>query len=174
VGSDTGSSRSPEAAALHRLRSTLARVKAELELAEADGTSAPVDRLLADLEEAFELLTLAEEAGEPAMRVLVVDDDSRLAEVTAKGLRRLGFDARASASPDQLRPGDVMIVDLGVLEELDDAGLEAVRAVRPIIVTGAADRRSRALGSSVDASDYLVKPVPLDVLSAAIKRRTQT
>ena len=62
MGSDTGSSRSPEAAALHRLRSTLARMKAELELAEADGTSPPVERLLEDLDEAFGLLSAAEDA----------------------------------------------------------------------------------------------------------------
>ena len=40
----TGSSpRTELAAALHRLRSTLARLKAELELAEADGTTPPTD-----------------------------------------------------------------------------------------------------------------------------------
>ncbi len=133
-----------------------------------------MDRLLEDLEEAFELLTLAEDADQPATQVLIVDDDSRLAEVTAKGLRRLGFDARASDSLGNLGPGEVLIVDLGVLDGLDEAGLEAVRATRPIIVTGAADRQSRALGTSVDASDYLVKPVDLDALSAAIKRRTQS
>jgi DNA-binding response OmpR family regulator len=40
-------------------------------------------------------------------------------------------------------------------------------------VTGATDRTSRALASSVDASDYLVKPIELDELAAAIKRRME-
>jgi CheY-like chemotaxis protein len=172
VESDTGSSRSPEgAAALHRLRSTLARLKAELELAEADGTSPPIERLLEDLDEAFGWLSAAEGADRPATSVLIVDDDNRLAEVTARGLRRLGFDARASATLEELRPGEVLIIDLGLIEGLDESQMEEVRAARPIIVTGATDRASRALGDSVDASGYLVKPVELDALSGAIKRR---
>ena len=174
MGLDTDSSRSPEAVALHRLRSTLARMKAELELAEADGTSPPIERLLEDLEEAFGLLSAAEDAGQPAVQVLVVDDDRRLAEVTARGLRRLGFDARASATLGELRPGDVLIVDLGLIDGLEESELELVRAARPIIVTGAADRASRAIGDRMDASDYLLKPVELSELSAAIKRRVET
>ena len=50
VESATGSlPRRDLAATLHRLRSTLARIKAELELSEVDGTTPPVDRLLAGL-----------------------------------------------------------------------------------------------------------------------------
>jgi len=174
VGSDTGSSRSPEAAALHRLRSALARIKAELELAEADGAPPPVGRLLQDLEEAFSLLSVAEDAGEPATQVLIVDDDGRLAEITAKGLRRLGFDARASGSLRGLKAAEIMVLDLGVLAALDEAELEEIRAARPIIVTGAADQASSALAERVRATDYLVKPVDLKELRAAIMRRTQT
>jgi DNA-binding response OmpR family regulator len=146
-------------------------MKAELELAEADGTSPPIERLLQDLQEAFGLLSVAEDAEQPAAQVLVVDDDGRLAEVTAKGLRRLGFDAHASATLGNRRAGEVLIVDLGVIEGLEESQLDEVRAARPIIVTGATDRASRAIGDSVDASDYLVKPVDLDDLIAAIKRR---
>ena len=174
VGSDTGSSRSPEAVALHRLRSTLARIKAELELAEADGASPPVGRLLEDLEEAFSLLSVAEEADEPATKVLIVDDDGRLAEITAKGLRRLGFDARASGSLRGWQSAEILVLDLGVLDALDEAELEQIRAARPIIVTGAADRASRALAERVNATDYLVKPVDLKELRAALMRRTKT
>jgi hypothetical protein len=65
VESDTGSSPRPDVAtALHRLRSTLARLKAELELVEVDGTVPPIERLLADLDEAFALLSAAEEASQ--------------------------------------------------------------------------------------------------------------
>ena len=145
-------------------------MKAELELAEADGTPMPVERLLEDLEEAFGALALAEDAGS-AVRVLVVDDDVRLAEVTARGLRRRGFDAHASAALRGLRFGEVLVLDLGLLAELDDAGLESVRAVRPIVVTGATDRGSRELADRVDPSDYLVKPVELAELATAITRR---
>ena len=143
-------------------------MKAELELAEADGTSPPVERMLEDLDEAFGWLSAAEDV-QP--HVLVVDDDHRLAEITAKGLRRLGLDAHASASLRKPRAREVVVVDLGVLSGLADADLEAVRAVRPIVVTGATDHASRALGARVDASDYLVKPVDLIELRAAIDRR---
>src|ERR1700676_3629573 len=92
-----GSHSSPElAAALHRLRSTLARLKAELELAQADGAAPPVSRLLSDLEQAFALLREVERAALGLVTVLVVDDDARLAELTARGLRRSGYEAEST------------------------------------------------------------------------------
>ena len=169
----TGSSPKTElAATLHRLRSTLARLKAELELAEADGLAAPVDRLLADLEEAFTLLGAAEGVSQGRTRVLVVVDDLRLAEITARGLRRIGFDAVPGSDVQELREADVLVVDLGLVASLDEASKRTVRAAKPIVVTGATDAAGRALAASLDAIDYLVKPVELDELAAAIRRRT--
>lgn len=149
-------------------------MKAELELAEAEGTVPPIERLLEDLEEAFALLSAAEDADQPATQVLIVDDDSRLAEITARGLRRLGFDAHASAALRKVNPGEVLIVDLGLIAGMDESQLDDLRATRPIIVTGAADRASRALGERVDATGYLVKPVDFEQLGAAIRRRIET
>ena len=170
--SATGSSRKPElAAALHRLRSVLARLKAELELAEVDGTSPPTDRLLADLDEAFALLGAAETASQSAMRVLLVDDDPRLAEITARGLRRLGYEAESTSELRPLRAGEVLVFDLGMLTDMDAAARKSVRAAKPIVVTGATDPTSRALAASIEANDYLVKPIELDDLADAIKRR---
>jgi CheY-like chemotaxis protein len=172
VGSATGLSFKPElAAALHRLRSTLARLKAELELAEVDGTTPPVERLLADLDEAFALLGAAEDASHAPTRVLVVDDDGRLAEITARGLRRLGYDADSSSQVRRLRPQEILVFDLGLFAGLDAEAQKTVRDAKPIVVTGATDPASRALASSLEASDYLVKPIELDDLAAAIKRR---
>jgi CheY-like chemotaxis protein len=172
VASDIGSSRNPElSAALHRLRSTLARLKAELELVELDGAAPPTKRLLDDVREALAHLGAAEDASHLRGSVLVVDDDVRLAEITARGLRRLGFDADASSSLRGLIAQEVLVVDLSLLEALDAAAHQDVRASRPIVVTGATDARSRALATSVDASDYLVKPIELDDLAAAISRR---
>jgi len=174
VGSDTGSSRKPDRpAALHRLRSTLARLKAELEMAEADATVPPVERLLEDIDEAFGHLSDAEEAEHPAVHVLVVDDDERLAEITARGLRRLGFEADSASKLPSSFGGAVPVVDLGILEGAGNDVLAAVRAARPIVVTGATDRASRAIAESLAATDYLLKPVELDDLAAAIKRRKQ-
>jgi CheY-like chemotaxis protein len=172
VASDIGSSRNPELpAALHRLRSTLARLKAELELAELDGVAPPTKRLLDDVREALAHLGAAEDASHVRGSVLVVDDDVRLAEITARGLRRQGFDADASSSLRSLMAQEVLVVDLSLLEALDAASHQDIRASRPIVVTGATDARSRALAASVDASDYLVKPIELEELAAAITRR---
>jgi CheY-like chemotaxis protein len=172
VESATGSSRRPErAATLHRLRSTLARIKAELELAEVDGTPAPVQRLLADLEEAFVLLGAAEAASQSRAEVLVLDDDRRLAEITARGLRRLGYEAESSDELRPLRAQEILVFDLGMLPGLDPSARNSVRTARPIVVTGATDHSSRAVASSLGASDYLVKPIELDELAAAIRRR---
>jgi CheY-like chemotaxis protein len=173
VESATGSLRKRDlAATLHRLRSTLARIKAELELSEVDGTTPPVDRLLAGLDEAFALLGAIEAASQARTNVLVVDDDDRLAEITARGLRRLGYEADASSALRTLLPGEVLVFDLSLLPGLDPVARKSVRAARPIVVTGATDPASRALASSLEASDYLVKPVELDDLAAAIERRT--
>jgi ActR/RegA family two-component response regulator len=159
------------AAGLHRLRSTLARLKAELELAEVDGTSPPADRLLDGLEEAFALLTAVEAASHSMVSVLVLDDDARLAEITARGLSRLGYDADSGIAMRPLRPGEVLVFDMSLLPSLDAEAREAVRAAKPIVVTGATDSGSRALASNLGATDYLVKPTELEELAAAISRR---
>jgi CheY-like chemotaxis protein len=172
VESATGSSPSPElATALHRLRSTLARLKAELELAEADGRAAPAERLLGDLNEALVLLRAVEQAAFGTVSVLVVDDDARLAELTARGLRRLGYDAESMEALREIRPREVVVFDLGLAAGLDADSRSALKAARPIFVTGATDPGSRALAAGLDASDYLVKPVELEDLVAAINRR---
>ncbi len=174
MASDIGSSRNPELpAALHRLRSTLARLKAELELAETDGAAPSTTSLLDDVREALAHLSAAEDASHLRGSVLVVDDDARLAEITARGLRRLGFDADASSSLRSLKTREVLVFDLSLLEGLDAAARQDIRASRPIVVTGATDRGSRALAVSLDASDYLVKPIEVEVLAAAINRRME-
>jgi CheY-like chemotaxis protein len=172
VGSGTGSSFRPELpAALHRLRSTLARLKAELELAMADGDAPPMERLLDDVREALSQLEGVEDASQLRGAVLVVDDDERLAEITARGLRRLGFNADSSSKLSALPARGVLVFDLSVLDALDVTSHRALKASRPVVVTGATDAASRALAASLDASDYLVKPVVLEELAAAIKRR---
>ena len=168
MGSATGSSPSPElASALHRLRSTLARLKAELELAQSDGTQ----RALADLAEALSLLRAVEVAALGLVSVLVVDDDERLAELTARGLRRLGYDAESAGTLRKLRPNEVLVFDLSLASGLDAKTRSALTAARPIVVTGATDPGSRAQAERLEASDYLVKPVALEDLVAAISRR---
>ena len=173
MGLATGSSRRPErSAALHRLRSTLARMKAELELAEADGAAPPTDRLLTDVDEALVHLSSAEESGQP-VRVLVLDDDARLGEITARGLRRLGFEADSAPDLPTSFGEAVLVIDLGLLEGADPDALARLRLARPIVVTGATDRASRARAADAGATDYLVKPVDLEELASALRRRCE-
>ncbi len=170
--SDTGSSPSPELAdSLHRLRSTLARLKAELELAQSDGSVPPPERLLADLNEAVSLLWTVEKEALGLVSVLVVDDDARLGELTARGLRRLGYEAESVTELRELRRKEVVVFDLSLVSGLDEKQRSALTGARPIVVTGATDPGSRALATRLDASDYLVKPVELEDLVAAISRR---
>jgi len=172
VESAIGSPPSAElAAALHRLRSTLARLKAELELAHVDRTAPPVSRLAGDVEEALTLLREVERSALGVVTVLVVDDDERLAELTARGLRRSGYEAESAGSYRAVRSGEVVVFDLGLYAGLDENARSALRAAAPIVVTGATDIGSRALAKSLNASDYLVKPVELEDLVAAIRRR---
>jgi CheY-like chemotaxis protein len=172
VGLGIDSSPRPELpVALHRLRSTLARLKAELELSALDGTAPQTVRLLDDVRDALSQLRAVEDASHLRGAVLVVDDDARLAEITARGLRRLGFDADSSSTLRTLRSREVLVFDLSVLDGLDAAAHQDVRASRPIVVTGATDPASRALADSLDASHYLVKPIELEELAAAINHR---
>jgi CheY-like chemotaxis protein len=172
VDSATSSSPSPElAAALHRLRSTLARLKAELEQAQEEGVAPPVERLTGNVAEALQLLRAVERLALGLVTVLVVDDDVRLAELTARGLRRLGFDSDLADTFLESRPGEVVVFDLGLYSGLDEGARVALRTARPIVVTGATDPGARALAESLNASAYLVKPIELEELAAAISRR---
>ena len=177
MGLDTGSSSNSERdnelpAALHRLRSTLARMRAELELASMDGAAAPIDRVLGDLREALELVGAVESAALEVVPVLVLDDDERLGELTARGLRRLGYEAESAARIRPLRPREIVVLDLSLSSAFDADALAMLRSCRPIVVTGATDPGSRALAEELGASDYLVKPVELEGLAAAINRRS--
>lgn len=170
----TGSSSSPElAAALHSLRSTLARMKAELELAESEGELALAGRLRGDVGDALDLLGTIESFLFHVVPVLVLDDDERLAELTARGLRRLGYEAESRGSVRKLRPGEVVVLDLSLSASFGPDERAIIIAARPIVVTGAADAASRARADELGASEYLVKPVDLGGLAAAIQRRVE-
>ena len=174
MASVTGSSPSPElAAALHRLRSTLARMRAEIEVAEAGGEPPSIDALDSDLRQALDMLGEVEAAAFGVVRVLVLDDDERLGELTARALRRAGFEAESANAVRPLRPHELVVVDLGLVDGLDASTRELLKRARPIVVTGATDPASRAAAGRLDATDYLVKPVETDELVAALKRRAQ-
>jgi DNA-binding response OmpR family regulator len=148
-------------------------MKAELELTDSDIERALAERLRADLNDALDLLGLVESSLLRVVPVLVLDDDERLAELTARGLRRLGYEAEAAASVRKLRPGEVIVLDLSLTASLRPDERAILSASRPIVVTGAADAASRAMAEELGASDYLIKPVDLGGLAAAIQRRVE-
>ncbi|MCS0605398.1 response regulator transcription factor [Streptomyces sp. LP11] len=105
--------------------------------------------------------------GEPATRVLVVDDDPTVAEVVTGYLHRAGYLVdRAADGPAALaraaahRP-DLVVLDL-MLPGMD--GLEVCRRMRDggpvpvIMLTARGDEDDRILGLEVGADDYVTKP----------------
>jgi DNA-binding response OmpR family regulator len=103
------------------------------------------------------------------MRLLIVEDEVRIAAFLVKGLTQSGYSAdHVQTGLDALRrldvdPGyDLLILDLG-LPDLD--GLDVLRTLRdggstlPVIVLTArsADRDE---GLRLGADDFLVKPLP--------------
>src|SRR5262249_54980436 len=113
------------------------------------------------------------------MRVMVVDDDARIANFVAKGLREAGFAVDISASgPDALAlaratPFDAAVVDV-MLPGFD--GLELIERLRaagvriPVLILSA--RRSvddRIAGLRRGGDDYLTKPFSFSELLVRVQ-----
>lgn len=118
-------------------------------------------------------------------RVLVVEDDAKIAQLLLDYLRSDGFDAESLADGRlalrriEQSPPAVVILDL-MLPGLD--GIEICRAVRafsdvPILMlTARVDEVDRLLGLDTGADDYVCKPFsPREVLARvrALLRRAQ-
>jgi CheY-like chemotaxis protein len=161
---------------LHELRSTLARLKAEIELLSGSDQQAKRD-VQGSVDDALRLLGSLEEARRAAAwpHVLVIDDDQRLASVTARQLRRLGFSTEVfqnlSAIPETAESGTRAIVDLSVLRLAKTAERDHLRAFRPIVVSGSSDPIARIEADSYGAADYLLKPVDPETLRATLVGR---
>jgi DNA-binding response OmpR family regulator len=115
------------------------------------------------------------------VRVLVVEDDSSVAEPLLAGLERNGIQtehvAYASQVATSIAHADVVVLDLG----LPDAdGLTVLREIRrtsdvPVIIaTARGDETDRIVGLELGADDYVVKPFSVRELAArarAVARR---
>jgi DNA-binding response OmpR family regulator len=113
------------------------------------------------------------------MRVLVVEDESRIVEVLRSGLGRAGFVVDAvrgsSDAGDALAAVlyDAVVLDLGLP---DGDGLTFLSLLRragnqvPVLVLTARDAvEHRVAGLDAGADDYLVKPFAMAELTARIK-----
>jgi DNA-binding response OmpR family regulator len=115
------------------------------------------------------------------MRVLVVEDDDRIAVPLMDGLRRHGYQptrattgAQALSAPET----EVILLDLG-LPDID--GIEVCRQLRArsqvpiLVITARGEETDRVIGLELGADDYLVKPFGFRELVArirAVQRRT--
>jgi DNA-binding response OmpR family regulator len=115
------------------------------------------------------------------MKVLVVEDEARIASFLIRGLRAQGYAVDHVATGEEaLRAArdpelDLMILDLG-LPDID--GTEVLRRLRdagsrlPIVVlTARGDVTDRVEGLDLGADDYLTKPFAFDELLARIRAR---
>ncbi len=114
------------------------------------------------------------------MRLLLVEDDDRVASALSAVLARHGFEVVTAGSGEEalraLLPGegvpfDVVLLDLGLP---DQDGFQVCGRIRrgsgtPVImVTARADVRSRIHGLNLGADDYVVKPYDVGELLARI------
>jgi DNA-binding response OmpR family regulator len=122
--------------------------------------------------------------GAPQVRILLVEDDDRIAAALRPALRRHGMTmVRLSGGREvmsHLADVDVVLLDL-ILPDVD--GVDVCRAIReasdlPIIIVSAlGEVEDRILGLHTGADDYLVKPYDIGELVArveAVYRRRRT
>ncbi|HWF63365.1 MAG TPA: response regulator transcription factor [Rhizomicrobium sp.] len=113
------------------------------------------------------------------MRLLVVEDEARIAELVRDGLARAGFTVdTASTAADaiaalEIGSYDAAILDLGLP---DGDGLDVLTSARksgaviPFLLLTARDTvDDRVLGLNAGADDYLVKPFAMNELVARTK-----
>jgi DNA-binding response OmpR family regulator len=114
-------------------------------------------------------------------RILVAEDEKRLASFLEKGLRASGFaitivsDGEAASTMARDEDFDLLILDLSLPRK---DGTEVLRDLRkagqrlPVIVlTARVDPHDRVAGLEMGADDYLTKPFHFEELVARIKLR---
>lgn len=113
------------------------------------------------------------------MRLLIIEDNERLAALIGNGLTRLGYACDGAASLEaaddcvRLADYDAILLDLGLP---DGDGLEWLararrsgRMVPALILTARGALGDRIAGLDAGADDYLVKPAEIDEIAARLR-----
>src|SRR5512138_2423776 len=121
---------------------------------------------------------MGREGGPMSQKILVVEDDSRIASLIVKNLEAAGYECEVSADGGHAvaafarqKPA-LVVLDLG-LAGLD--GLEVARRIRkesdtPILmVTARSGESDKLLGLEIGADDYVTKPFSTAELVARVR-----
>ena len=119
------------------------------------------------------------------MRILLVEDDIQLSDVTRKGLQRAGFavdqafDGIEALEKASMTTYDVVILDRDLPEIHGDEVCQHLvdRSVRVLMLTALGHLDDRVRGLNLGADDYLTKPFALKELVArvrAVSRRSSS
>ena len=120
------------------------------------------------------------------MRILVVEDDERIASFLAKGLRAEGYacdvvhtaaDAEHALKASAPKP-DLLLLDLGLPDTDGETLLRGLRGrgdgVPVIVLTARSEVGDRVRGLDAGANDYVVKPFAFEELLARIRACQRT
>lgn len=113
------------------------------------------------------------------MKVLVIEDDVKLARVMQQGLEKEGFSVEISNSGNEgeelayVNQYDAILLDLNLPDKDGISVLQFLRSENvetPVIIVTARDEiRERALGLDVGADDYITKPFDFIEVVARIR-----
>jgi two-component system OmpR family response regulator len=118
----------------------------------------------------------------PPLRVLVIEDDPRVAEVLVGGLRAAGFEIDLANDGDvamrlaMAANADAILLDLMMPSRSGFDILEALqgrRSVPVIVVTARTDLRDRLRAFDLGAMDFVPKPFWIEEIVARIRRLTR-
>ena len=161
----TSSSSGPELPELlHRLRSTLARLKGQVELAELDGHPF-ADEVTKSIEEAVARVGELETRVLPTLTVAVVDDDVSVADVVAARLRHRGWRVSTLYQLDaNSHLPHFVLIDYGLLVSLSQEVKKSLLHSNFVVMSGANDVHARLDSLRLGALGFVLKPIDYDEL----------